>query len=123
MEHIIDLIIENIIGIVCAGICAYAARILFKIFKSLKGVMNAEKVNCREKIRRFGEFYITTNQITVEEYDDLKEIYDAYHELGGNGAMTELVERCKDLPVVPVRTIRNPYYIGGEAVENQKETA
>ena len=82
MEHIIDLIIENIIGIVCAGLFAYGAKILLKIFTSLKGVMNAEKVNCREKIRRFGEFYITTNQITVEEYDDLKEIYDAYHELG-----------------------------------------
>ena len=72
--------------------------------------MTAEKVNCREKIRRFGEFYVTTNQITVEEYDDLKEIYDAYHALGGNGTMTELVERCKNLPVVPVRTVRNPYY-------------
>ena len=56
------------------------------------------------------QVYVITNQITVEEYDDLKEVDDAYYALGGNGAMTELVERCKDLPVVPVRMIRNLYY-------------
>lgn len=118
MEHILNLIVDNIVGLVIAGLFACTTKLLWNIFKILKGVMKAEKVNCREKIRRFGEFYVTTNQITVEEYDDLKEIYDAYHALNGNGQMTDLVERCKNLPVVPVRTIRNPYYIGGENVEN-----
>lgn len=123
MEHILDLIVDNVVGLVIAGLFACTTKLLWNIFKILKGVMKAEKVNCREKIRRFGEFYVTTNQITVEEYDDLKEIYDAYHALNGNGQMTDLVERCKNLPVVPVRTIRNPYYVGGENIENQKETA
>ena len=34
--------------------------------------------------------------------------------------MTELVERCKDLPVVPVRTIRNPYYTNENGIEPGK---
>lgn len=120
MEQIFKLIVDNLIGIACAGLAAYAAKTLSRILKNMQGVMTAEKVNCREKIRRFGEFYITTDQITVEEYDDLKEIYDAYHALGGNGTMTELVERCKDLPVVPVRTIRNPYYTNENGIEPGK---
>lgn len=48
----------------------------------------------------------------MEELEDLGEIYKGYHDLGGNGTITEIYERCLDLPIVKERTKWNPYYVG-----------
>lgn len=40
---------------------------------------------------------------TVDEFDNLKYLYNAYHALGGNGTGTELYERCCKLPIREVQ--------------------
>jgi hypothetical protein len=49
-------------------------------------------------------FYITTNQITVEELSNLEYLFKGYTSLGGNGTGEELYKKCTDLPVVEART-------------------
>lgn len=123
MEHIIDLITQNFIEILCAGIAGAAVTYIAKTYHNLQALFTAERVNLREKLIRFGEFYILTNQITATELESYEEMFESYTALGGNGYVKELHEKVTALPVVAVRTIRNPYYVGGETVENQKETA
>jgi hypothetical protein len=49
-------------------------------------------------------FYITTDEITVEELGNLEYLFNGYASLGGNGTGEELYNKCKQLPVVKVRT-------------------
>ena len=118
MEYVIDLITKNFIGIVCAGVMGVAAGFIAKTYHKLLALFKAEKVNLREKLIRFGEFYILTDQATATELESYEEMFESYTALGGNGYVKELHEKVTALPVVAVRTIRNPYYIGGENVEN-----
>ena len=53
------------------------------------------------KIFDVAEKYIHRGGITVTELDDLiKYLYKPYAEMGGNGTAAEIVERCKDLPII-----------------------
>ena len=47
--------------------------------------------NCEKAIRR--------GYTTVMEFDNITELYNAYHAMGGNGTGTELYERVKKLPL------------------------
>ena len=47
------------------------------------------------------EKYIRRDGITKEELEDLeKYLYKPYHDLGGNGTATAIVEKCKALKVI-----------------------
>lgn len=114
LDQIIDLITKNFVEIVCAGVTSVAAGFIVKTYHKLQALFKAEKVNLREKLMRFGEFYVLTKQITTAELDSYEEMYEAYTTLKGNGPAEEMHEKVKEVPVTAVRTIRNPYYIGGE---------
>ena len=51
------------------------------------------------KIYTLGKQYIEQEQISLEDMKDFEYLYDAYHNLGGNGTGTEIYERVKDLPI------------------------
>ena len=53
-----------------------------------------------DKIYEKAEMYITRNSITLDEFDNLKYLYEPYEELGGNGTGKALFERCSKLPMV-----------------------
>lgn len=108
----LEMIQEHLVGIICSGVASFAAGTLVYIMKRLNGFFMAVRADSRDKIMRFGKFYILTNQITAAEMESLTDIYEAYHALGGNGVVTEIYERCLDLPMVPERTKWNPYYVG-----------
>lgn len=42
--------------------------------------------------------YITRGYATVDEINNLRYLYDSYHDLGGNGTGTKLYERVLNLP-------------------------
>lgn len=51
------------------------------------------------KIYTLGKQYIKQEYITLEDLKDFEYLYEAYHNLGGNGTGTEIYERVKDLPI------------------------
>lgn len=81
-----------------------------KYFKKTKGLVDSVLAMNHLQLYRTCEFYIYTDQITLNELKNLEYLYRGYHELGGNGTGTELYEKCKDLPVVERRTKFNTYY-------------
>ena len=107
-----ETIQENMVAIICSGVASSQLARWYGWVKRMRGLFVAVRADSRDKVRRFGKFYILTNQITMEELEDLGEIYKGYHSLGGNGTITEVYERCLDLPIVKERTKWNPYYVG-----------
>lgn len=107
-----ESILENWIEIFCAGVASFAAGTLAWVIQRFRALTIAVRANGHDRLFRYGQFYIETNQITFEEMETLTEIYQGYHGLGGNGTGTEIYEKCKELPVVKVRTKWNPYYVG-----------
>ncbi len=108
-----NMIQENMVAIICSGVASLAAGVLVWAVRMFNSVIITLRTDMRDKIRRFGKFYILTNQITMEERNDLSEMYDVYHNrLRGNGIVTGIYEECMELPIVPERTKWNPYYVG-----------
>ena len=112
----LDLIQNNIIAIVCSGVASFAAGTLIWEIKKSKALFQAVKANSHDKLFRYGNFYIVTGEITLEELESLEEIYQGYHGLGGNGTGTAIIEKCRKLPIVKERTKWNPYYVGKDIV-------
>lgn len=53
------------------------------------------------KIFDVAEKYIRRNGITKDELDDLdKYLYKPYHDMGGNGTATAMVEKCRGLEII-----------------------
>lgn len=109
----LETIQENVVAIICSGVASFAAGTLVWVIRTFNSVIIALRTDMCDKIRRFGKFYILTGQITMEERNDLSEMYDVYHNrLHGNGAATSVYEECMELPIVKERTKWNPYYVG-----------
>lgn len=53
------------------------------------------------EIFRLCEKYIRRDGITKEELEDLeKYLYKPYHDMGGNGTATAMVEKCKVIKII-----------------------
>ena len=106
----VDLILNHIVEIVCTTITGGVFAMISLLYRRIKGLIEAVMAINHDQLYRMGEFYILTNQITVNEMKNLEYLYRGYHALGGNGTGTEIYEKCKELPVVDRRTKYNPYY-------------
>ena len=49
------------------------------------------------EVFQLGKEYITRGEITFKEMDNFDMLYNAYHNLGGNGTGTEVYERVHNL--------------------------
>lgn len=63
-----------------------------------------------DKLDRFTDFYISTWEITNNEFDKLSELFHIYTKLGGNHKIIDRFNLCKEIPRVSQRTKFNPYY-------------
>lgn len=52
----------------------------------------------RDRIIQNYNHYIEKGCCPIYAMDNINELYDQYHALGGNGTVTELVERLRDMP-------------------------
>ena len=101
-----EIIKEYGVEFLLTAISSGAAFILKKIYSDFK------KESEKQKNLKFGMIallhdlifkncsdYIKKGEITINELNNLEELYKSYHALGGNGTGTELFERCKDLDI------------------------
>ena len=105
-----ELIQNNVVEVVSTTIISIAVGLLIGILRKSQWLFVGVRADLKDKISRFGEFYILTNQITMEELENLTDLYKAYAGLKGNGTAKEVYERCKKLPLVDERTKFKPYY-------------
>lgn len=65
----------------------------------LDALLEAQKVLMIDQVRHLGECYIIRGHITLDEKEDLVEMYQAYKNLGGNGHLKTVMEEIGRLPM------------------------
>lgn len=73
-------------------------HIKFKL-SSQKLIRDGVLAILHNKIYKLGQEYIAIGEITVADMRDFEYLYEAYHNLGGNGTGTEIYERVKELKI------------------------
>ncbi len=92
-------------------------------------VKKSEKKSCEtrlikglahDRIVYLASKYLDRGWVTDEEYDNLYTyLYQPYHESGGNGLCSRLVEAVGKLPIKPVASVINELKEGSELSEEQ----
>lgn len=65
-----------------------------KTFDSLKGGV---KCLLRSKLMEYHDIYMDANHISPTEYENWIQMYNSYHNLGGNGMITHMAEDIEEL--------------------------
>ena len=63
-------------------------------------LVDANKVLMIDKVRWLGKKYIAEGEIHLEDKENLKEMYNAYKRLGGNGHLDTVMDEVNHLRVI-----------------------
>lgn len=93
-EQIIIAILgsSSIAAIVTAVINAIIART-----KTYKLLVTADRIILKDRIKHLGKTYIARGYIMSDELEDIHEMHNCYHDLGGNGFLNTLMKKVDDL--------------------------
>lgn len=72
--------------------------------KKLDAVIAGLKVLTVDRVRYLGQKYIDERSITLEDKENLQDMYHAYKALGGNGHLETVMAEVDRLPVTGGRT-------------------
>lgn len=67
---------------------------------TLTAIVNALKVLMVDRVRHLGGVYVANRGITLEDKENLKEMKQAYAELGGNGHLDVIMHEVDRLPII-----------------------
>ena len=105
-EGVVVAIITTIIGPAVAFFLKRGNESLAKILtdvKEIKVEVQKTKVGTLEitKFRLLQEMKVVLNQnfITVNKLKEISDLYGSYVNLGGNSAVSDLFEKCQNLPI------------------------
>lgn len=101
---------EIFIAILSAGIGAGIMNIVLEIVKhkwsktdkrdeKIDAIVNAQKVIMIDRVRYLGREYLKGEKISLEDKENLKEMYEAYKALGGNGHLDTIMNEIENLTV------------------------
>jgi len=100
--------ILTLVGIpsVCATLITTGIHHWIENHRKKKGVKSSEVLVLQALARvHLREMYNTQKQLgytTYDDFEDFKALYEGYHAIGGNGAMTQLFEQYKLLEIKEV---------------------
>ena len=63
-------------------------------------LVDATKVQMIDRVRSLGRGYIEAGEIRLEDKENLKEMYNAYKRLGGNGHLDTIMNEVDHVKVV-----------------------
>lgn len=89
-----------------------------KIFKTLKEAEETDRLLIRAKIIEITDKISRRGFEYPHEVDDLNELVEKYHKLGGNGAVDSRMERIRDLEI---KHLREPWEWSQEEEGNGKK--
>lgn len=98
-EFIVTYWLECGFGAALAGL-SLAYRHLQKKLKRHEALEAGVLAMLHDRLFQSGMYFVDKGEITISALRNLERIYEAYHNLGGNGTGTEIWERVKELPLV-----------------------
>lgn len=94
--------IPQIVVTVCTSALTAVLASVWKKQKTIlsryQAVNDGMKCLLRLEIIRDCSHYLAKGYVPVYAMDNIRESYDAYHALGGNGTITKMVDELKKLP-------------------------
>lgn len=96
-EWILKYWIEALFGLISACLVAGYRRLSCKL-KEQDCIKLGIQALLRDRIIQSYNHYTEKGCCPIYAMENVIELYNQYHALGGNGAVTELVERLKDMP-------------------------
>ncbi|HOP12101.1 MAG TPA: hypothetical protein PK629_11495 [Oscillospiraceae bacterium] len=95
---------EIMIAIIGSGALSALISGIFVIVRDRKAKKDGIRAGVRQllydKIKGLGKRYITENEITAEDLEDLMDMHKIYHdELSGNGYIDHIMEEVKKLKI------------------------
>lgn len=107
-EELIKAVVSNLTSFVVLGICGWLAaqykenrERVERTEEENRIIRNGLRVSIKRDIITDSSFYLERGWVELHLKDDLLEAYAAYHALGGNGSVHDLVEQVKALPNMP----------------------
>ena len=106
MDFLIKYWLEAIFGLALAGL-SFCCKSLFKNMKKKSNEQDAIKTGIvavlHDRVYQECNQYLSIGYIPLDKaeeiLDNLKILYNAYHDLGGNGTGTNIYERTIKLPL------------------------
>lgn len=96
-----DLILQNIITIVCAVIASSGFWACITKYSDRKDVKTEMLIGLgHDRIVYLGMVYVERGYITQDEYENLYEyLYKPYEKMGGNGSAKRIMNEVNKLPI------------------------
>ena len=102
----IEFAVTVLSGSVGAGIMAIVLAALQRRWKKKDGkdeaiasLVNAHKVLMIDRVRYLGSRYVRQKEVSLEDKENLHDMYAAYKSLGGNGHLETIMHEVDRLPV------------------------
>lgn len=100
-EWVIKYWVEVLFGLITTGLIAGYKRLYSKISEKTKeqdAIKLGIQALLRDRIIQSYNHYQDKGFCPIYALENVNALYKQYHALGGNGTVTELVERLKDMP-------------------------
>ena len=81
------------------GGLGYIIKMLVQYSLQMKALKNGMTWILHDRLVQSCKFYLKKGHISVDDLENLKGLYDSYHDLGGNGTVTILYNRVKALEI------------------------
>lgn len=91
--------LNEIVSILVAGIMGWMGKTLWATIQEQKALKKGVKAMLHDRLYQSCRYYLHQGYVDVEGLTNVGVIYEAYHELHGNGTGTNLYERVESLPV------------------------
>ena len=96
IEFILKYWLEFLFGAAITGLSLGYKRLKNR-FKEHEELKEGLVAILHDRLFQSGMYFLNKGEITVSELDNIEAMYEAYHNLGGNGTGTEIYERVKEL--------------------------
>lgn len=96
-DFILKYWLEAVFGLAVAGL-SFLYRKLSGRVKRFEAIGNGVQALLRDRIIQAYNNYQEKGFCPIYARDNVEKMYQEYHALGGNGTITELVERINELP-------------------------
>ena len=97
MSEVTKIILTAVISALVSGIITY----VFTIKRKIKAVANGILSCLRADLIGYHDKYTARKYCPIYAKDAVEKAYKAYHDLGGNGTITEIYQEIMALPTEP----------------------
>lgn len=83
-----------------AADCKARGEDIARVETQVKALYKANRIQLYDRIKHLGKAYISRQEISPEDLEDLIDMHRCYHDdLGGNGFLDEIMEQVRHLPI------------------------